>query len=588
MTRWHHGPRILPDGSVCFRLWAPTTEEVYVNLADGVSLPMQHLGNGWHELLCEEAQVGTRYQFLVNNDLAVPDPASRFQPDDVHKASEVVSTEFPWQDNGWKGRPWAEAVIYELHIGTFSPQGTYAGVEEKLDYLANLGITAIELMPLSDFCGKRNWGYDGVLPYAPDASYGRPEDLKRLVQAAHQRGIMVFLDVVYNHFGPSGNYLHSYAEHFFTEKHHTPWGAAINFDDTGSEAVRKFFIENALYWLEEFHMDGLRFDAVHAIEDDSPQHFLYELAETIRQTLPTDRHVHLILENERNNPHLLAQHEGKSVFFTAQWNDDFHHNCHVLMTGQTSGYYQGFAEHTLERLVRCLREGFDYQGEIMTNGRSRGEKCTHLSPLAFINFLQNHDQIGNRAMGERLISLTGMEKLRFHTPLLLLSPYIPMLFMGEEWAEIHPFLFFCNFEGELADAVRKGRRKEFAAFPEFAAPERREQIPDPNALSTFTASKLNWDAQDPAWLAFMRELLALRHRHVIPLLKTPWLGNEQCWLADGLLQLRWKFELGSLLLLANFSGQPQACPQHGDTVIYGEDTPMLPPLHTLWLKEQHI
>jgi len=335
-------------------------------------------------------------------------------------------------------------------------------------------------------------------------------------------------------------------------------------------------------------MDGLRFDAVHAIEDDSPQHFLYELAETVRQTMPADRHIHLILENERNNPHFLQQDKGRPTFFTAQWNDDFHHNCHVLMTGQTSGYYHGFAEHTLERLVRCLREGFDYQGEIMTNERPRGGKCSHLSPLAFINFLQNHDQIGNRALGERLITLTETEKLRFYTPLLLLSPYIPMLFMGEEWAETRPFLFFCDFEGELAKAVRKGRRKEFAAFPEFADPARRQQIPDPNALSTFTSSKLNWEEQDHSWLAFIHQLLATRHQHIVPLLKSPWLGNEQCWLADGVLQLRWKFESGCLTLLANFSGQPYDYLPHAATVLYGENTGTLLPLHTLWLKEPHL
>lgn len=585
---WQHGPRILDNGMVRFRLWAPSAETVHLSLENGATLPMNAADDGWYMLDCAEAGVGSLYRFLINGELPVPDPASRFQPYDVEGPSEVVAPDFPWQDTEWKGRPWAETVLYELHVGCFTPEGTHQGVENKLDYLTALGITAIELMPLADFAGKRNWGYDGVLPYAPDSRYGRPEDLKRLVQSAHQRRIMVFLDVVYNHFGPSGNYLHQYADHFFTERHRTPWGAAINFDDTDSEYVRSFFIENALYWLTEFHIDGLRFDAVHAIRDDSSYPFLHELAETIRQKLPADRHIHLVLENEHNNAALLLQEKGEFPLFNAQWNDDFHHNCHVLMTGQTSGYYSAYADAPLDRLARCLHEGFDYQGHPLPNGRNRGQRCSHLSPLAFVNCLQNHDQIGNRALGERLITLTGRKKLRFFTPMLLLSPYIPLLFMGEEWGATQPFLFFCEYTGELADAVREGRRREFAAFPEFSDPQRREMIPDPNALSTFQASALDWNAQDADWFAIIRNLLELRHRYVVPLLTSDWRENTQEWLAEGVLQTIWRFEAGDLQLLANFSARSQPCPSVSGMAIYGKPGDVLPPQSTLWLVENRL
>lgn len=578
-----HGPQIRDDGSIRFRLWAPSAEKVELELDGDFHLMLPQAG-GWHMLHMPEAQVGAQYRYRIDGELQVPDPASRFQPADVNGPSEVTEPRYDWQDHDWNGRPWHEAVIYELHVGAFSPEGTYAGVQAKLDHLQSVGVTAIELLPVADYPGKRGWGYDGVLPYAPDSNYGRPEDLKALVQAAHAKGIMVFLDVVYNHFGPSGNYLHAYAKPFFTDKHSTPWGAAINFDDEGCEEVRRFFIDNALYWLHEFHIDGLRFDAVHAIKDDSKPHFLHELAETIHAHFPK-RHVHLILENEHNDPALLVRDNGQPSLYTAQWNDDFHHACHVLMTGQTTGYYGGYADHTKERLARCLREGFDYQGEAPVGGKPRGGKCGHLPPLAFINHLQNHDQIGNRAMGDRLTTLVPRKQLQGYFPLLLLSPYVPMLYMGEEWGCENPFLFFCDFEGELADAVRQGRRREFAAFPEFSDPAQREKIPDPTAENTFLASKLDWNAQHDDWLILTQHLLALRQRYVMPLLASGWQRTTQEWLQPDVLQVQWHFAAGVLTVLFNLSKQNMSYAAPSGDCIYGEDAGMLPAEHSLWWVE---
>ena len=341
-----YGAQITGQG-VRFRLWAPSCEKVALCLADGPRermLPMGACGNGWFELTAPRTGAGTRYRFEVNDGLCVPDPASRFNPDDVHGASEVIDpADFDWQDAAWRGRPWEEAVIYELHVGTFSPEGTFTGLMERLDYLVELGVTAIELMPVADFPGARNWGYDGVLPDAPDSRYGRPDDLKALIQAAHAKGLMVLLDVVYNHFGPEGNYLHVYAKEFFSEDHHTPWGAAINFDGPGSRDVREFFIHNALYWLHEYHFDGLRLDAVHAIADDSEPHIFVELAERAHTSVGWKRQVHLILENDANE----ARHLGRGrEQYAAQWNDDLHHALHVLATGETDGYYADDAERT--------------------------------------------------------------------------------------------------------------------------------------------------------------------------------------------------------------------------------------------------
>jgi len=521
--RMPFGAELLPGGGTRFRLWAPAARSVKLCIEGGDALPMEAGAEGWFQRDVPDAGAGTLYRYELEGGLRVPDPASRFNPRDVHGPSRVCDPEvFQWQDGGWRGRPWEDAVIYELHVGTFSREGGYAGVERRLDYLQGLGVTAIELMPISDFSGSRNWGYDGVLPFAPDSAYGEPEALKELVQGAHRRGIMVLLDVVYNHFGPDGNYLHAYAKPFFTERHHTPWGAAINFDGPGSATVRDFFIHNALYWLEEFHLDGLRLDAVHAILDDSDPDFLSDLAEAVRSGPGSQRLIHLVLENDLNQARRLARASGAAVHYTAQWNDDIHHALHVLACGESDGYYADYADDPVGHLGRCLTEGFAYQGQPspFRGGEPRGEPSAGLPPLAFVNFLQTHDQVGNRAFGERLVALAAADALRAATAVVLLAPSPPLLFMGEEFGAATPFLYFCDFQGELADAVREGRRREFARFSQFADPAARERIPDPNSPETFARSRLDWDSleQPPHrdWLELHRSLLALRRDEIVP------------------------------------------------------------------------
>lgn len=541
-----------------FRLWAPSAQEVALVLSSQARrVPMQAAGDGWWERV-GVAPPGTRYRYSIDGRLEVPDPASRFNPDDVHGPSEVVDPgTFEWDDGGWRGRPWEEAVFYELHVGTFSPEGTFAGVEARLDYLSGLGVTAIELMPVADFPGKRGWGYDGVLPYAPDAAYGRPEDLKRLIAAMHARGLMLFLDVVYNHFGPEGNYLYAYAPAFFTERHRTPWGSAINFDGENARTVRDFFIHNALYWLEEFHFDGLRLDAVHAIADDSEPDILVELAAAVRCGPGRDRHVHLVLENDRNQARYLERApDGTAPLYDAQWNDDVHHAVHVLLTGESDGYYADYAEDPARFLGRCLVEGYAYQGEISPyrGHRPRGEPSASLPSAAFVSFLQTHDQVGNRAFGERLVALADEGALRAATAAWLLAPAPPLLFMGEEFGAATPFLYFCDFAAELAAAVTEGRRREFARFARFADPAARAAIPDPNDPRSFERSNLDWNcigrAPHARWLALYRELLALRREHIVPRL-AGMRGNAGGFevVAAGALAVHWRLDDGARLAL---------------------------------------
>ena len=543
------GAAVLADGGVRYRLWAPGARSVDL-VTGGRTKPMRAHGAGWYELVDRDAGPGTLYQYRIDAKQLVPDPASRFQPQDVDGPSEVIDPRrYPWKDAGWKGRPWREAVIYELHVGTFTPEGTYRGAISKLARLAENGISAIELMPLSDFAGRRNWGYDGVLPYAPDSAYGRPEDLEALVEAAHQAGLMVFLDVVYNHFGPRGNYLGLYAPAFFTDRYKTPWGAAINFQN---DVVRQYFIHNVLYWLEEYHFDGLRFDAVHAIIDPSPRHILDE----IRAAVPS--HKHLVLENDANQARFVGP--GK---YNAQWNDDSHHAYHVLATGESDGYYIAYTDHPAQQLARCLAEGFAYQGERSPfTHESRGEKSSHLPPSCFVDFLQNHDQIGNRARGERLAALADPTRLRALSAIQLLAPSPPLLFMGEEWGCRQPFLFFCDFEGDLGDAIRKGRREEFARFAAFRDPAVREKIPDPLAESTFQACVLDWSKADQVSLAHYKNLLTLRRQHIVPLDCGP---GRYRMLGSRAFEVEWD---DALILIAN-------C---GDDAVSLTDTPRGKPL----------
>ncbi len=565
------GAEVQPEGGVRFRLWAPSADRVDLCLGAPDApriLAMDRLAGGWYELRVPEARATMRYTYRIDGGPRVPDPASRFQPEDVHGASEVVDPgHFDWTDGSWHGRPWEEAVLYELHIGTFTEQGTYDGVAQRLDHLVELGVTAVELMPLSEAPGGRNWGYDGVQLFAPEARYGRPEDLKRLIQAAHARGLMLFVDVVYNHFGPEGNYLHHYAEAFFSDRHHTPWGAALNFDGPNSRTVRDFVIHNALYWIEEFNLDGLRLDAVDRIIDDSEPDILSELAAAVRSAVGDRRHVHLVLENDRNAAHRLERDAGgRPRSFTAQWNDDIHHVYHGLLTEETGGYYRDYADRRIERLGRALTQGFVYQGEpsVHRGGQRRGEPSAHLPPTAFVSFLQNHDQIGNRAFGERIDALAPAEAVEAAAAILLLAPSPPLLFMGEEWAAPQPFYFFCDFGPELAQKVRDGRRKEFARFPEFTHPAARERIPDPNAPDTFRACILDWSDRERSphreRLALYRRLLRLRHAEIVPRLKGVGggIGAFEVLGERGLLA-RWGLADGARLTLVANMG-PDAAP----------------------------
>jgi len=583
------GAECLGNGCVRFRLCAPKASHVDVLLGEKSSTPhpASSVGDGWFELITSGAEAGDLYRFQIDGT-RVPDPASRFQPQDVHGPSQIIApNEFDWTDAQWNGRPWEEAVFYELHVGTFTPEGTFAGVLSKLPYLKELGISAIELMPVSDFPGARNWGYDGVLPYAPDSSYGKPDDLKRLVQGAHAEGLMIFLDVVYNHFGPEGNYLHQSAPDFFTSSHSTPWGDAITFENP---TVRKFFIENALYWLEEYNFDGLRLDAVHAIVDDSQKHFLIELAEEVHKQLPMERQTHLILENDDNNSKYLSRDEnGNTKWYDAQWNDDIHHVFHVIVSGETDGYYSDYVNAFVTQLGRCLTEGFAYQGEVSRHRNARrGESSRHLPPQAFVSFLQNHDQVGNRALGERLSQIADPQALRAAVSIFLLAPTPPLLFMGEEFAASTPFLYFCDFHGELADAVTKGRRAEFASFARFSNESGQSQIPDPNDSETFLRSKLKWEeagTQNQS-MRLYAELLALRKEFIIPLLddKMPF---TQFAVAGKILSANWKFENAMLSLIANLSASPASFVSNTnpDRIIYSteiEPANVMMPWSVIW------
>ncbi|PLC49264.1 malto-oligosyltrehalose trehalohydrolase [Pollutimonas subterranea] len=546
------GATLRDGGVVNFRFWAPKMASVELEL-ENETHAMSPVGDGFHEIETACAP-GSRYRYRVGPELSVPDPASRLQDGDVHDASIVVDTQsYPWRHTAWRGRPWTETVLYELHVGL---AGGFRGAQAMLPELARLGITAVELMPIADFPGPRNWGYDGVLPYAPDRAYGTPDDLRALIDEAHGLGMMVFLDVVYNHFGPNGNYLSSYAPDFYRDDVKTPWGPAIDFR---KPQVRAYFAENALYWLREYRFDGLRLDAVHAISDTD---WLPEMARFVRQNLDPYRYVHLVLENDDNDASLLGQG------FDAQWNDDAHHVLHVMLTGETQGYYSSYKDDPTGKLARCLAEGFIYQGEPSPwrNGQPRGEPSADLPPHAFVFFLQNHDQTGNRAMGERLISLCAgkTDALKAAVALQLLAPHIPMLFMGEECGATVPFLYFTSFEDpDLAQAVRDGRRKEFAGFSAFSDPSARERIPDPNDQQTWNQSKLIADMADEessSWFAYYRHLLALRAEHVTPYLAEARSVSVQV-LGYGCLVASWELGNGDVLsLYCNLTEEDLALP----------------------------
>ena len=586
MNERQFGARLTADGA-SFGLWAPAARRV--DLLLDRHHPLRRSEDGWFAADIPGIKAGARYKFRIDDGIDVPDPASAFQPDDVFGPSEVIDhSSFRWRAPDWRGRPWHETVLLEAHVGAFTPEGTYRAMIDKLDHLAAVGITALELLPLADFAGARNWGYDGVLWYAPDSAYGRPEDLKALIDEAHLRGLMVFLDVVYNHFGPEGNYLGRYAPSFFTEAQ-TPWGSAI---DYRIPQVRAFAIENALYWLREFRFDGLRLDAVHSITELGEISMLHDLSVAAGiLAAEAGRHIHLVLENDDNRVSVLDPVQdpprGK---YRAQWNDDYHHAWHVALTGETQGYYSDFQRSPLRDVARALGSGFVYQGEPSAHrgGQSRGEPSGTLAPTAFVNFLQNHDQIGNRALGDRLEGHVSPEAIEATLAITLLAPNIPMLFMGEEWGSKAPFPFFCDFKGDLAEAVRKGRRREYAwAYAEFG-----NEVPDPLEKSTVQSAVLDWPSRNqPPYrqrLALVQELLAVRRQEIVPRLANAAFGEAQA--ADnGMLTASWRMGDGATLkLAANLSnraitGQPGDT--KGSTIWGGAPGEVMTPWSVFWRVE---
>ena len=506
----------LAGDSCDFRVWAPSARSVTLRLTNEQGTqnwPMAYLDDG-HYALQAFARAGDRYSYIIDQNKPVPDPVSRLLPEGVHGRTEIVDPEnFTWTDQRWRGLPLRDYVIYELHIGTFAAEGTFDAAITKLPYLKKLGITVIEIMPVAAFPGTRNWGYDGVSPYAVQACYGGPDGLKRLINAAHEIGLGVILDVVYNHLGNEGNYLRLFGP-YFTSKHKTPWGEAINYDQQGSESVRRYFVENALYWIREYHFDGLRLDAVQTIYDSSPRHILAEIGESVSALAQElGRTVCVIAETDENDAKLVKPIQSGGYGLDAVWSDDFHHAIHALFTGERKGYYQDFGRP--EQIVRALQEGFVYQGEPFQfwGGRPRGVSSAGMGAPAHVICLQNHDQVGNRARGERLTALIPRGVRMLAAALLLLSPETPLLFMGQEFDETNPFLFFTDYgDPALQKAVSEGRQQEFKDF-DFAG----EEVPDPQDPATFMHSKLNWQltqGENPM-LEWYGALLALRKKHVI-------------------------------------------------------------------------
>ncbi|EPC4043938.1 malto-oligosyltrehalose trehalohydrolase [Enterobacter mori] len=573
----HWGAEYISDDVVRFRVWAEGQKNLALRLNDN-DIPMVTSGNGWFQADVPGIRHGAEYQFVLQDGMTVPDPASRAQKGDVNGPSVVIDhRRFAHVNRDWKGRQWEETVIYELHMGTFTPEGSFRAAIDKLPYLAELGITQLEVMPVSQFGGSRGWGYDGVLLYAPHAAYGTPEDFHAFIDAAHGLGLSVVLDIVLNHFGPEGNYLPLLSPAFFDADRMTPWGNGIAYE---REPVRQYITDAPLYWLTEYRLDGLRFDAIDQIKDTSDTHILEEIAEKIREAIP-HRHVHLTTEDSRNVIFLHPRDEqGNTPLFTAEWNDDFHNAAHVFATGETHAYYQDFAFEPEKKFARALAEGFVYQGEVsLQTGQSRGVECHTQPPPFFVDFIQNHDQTGNRAQGERLITLAGAEKTRVLLATLLLSPHIPLLFMGEEFGETHPFLFFTDFHGELAKAVREGRAKEFTGHAGHD-----ETVPDPNDLNTFVRSTLDWDKlsqeEGKSWLRFTRSLLTLRHRHIVPLLRQGGtVEGKILHTAHGRVAVSWQFPQGMLSLALNIGKKPAPMPElAGETLFSWPETgDVLPP-----------
>jgi len=502
------------DAHTCqFRVWGPLAESVdlILHTPETKAHAMQLVSDGYYELTLPGVPEGTQYTYRINGQREVPDPASRYQPGSVHGPSQVVSPHFDWTPVNWNNIPLRDYIFYELHVGTFTPQGTFDAIIPHLEYLRDLGITAIEIMPVGQFPGTRNWGYDGVLPYAVQNSYGGPWGLKRLIDACHRIGLAVALDVVYNHLGPEGNYLALWGP-YFTDRYYSPWGQSLNFDGEYADGVRRYFIQNAIMWLDEFHIDALRIDATHALVDFSAVPFLEDLVASVHDWADqSGRRVYLIAEDDRRNVKVIRSQEAGGMGLDAQWLDDLHHCIHVHLTGQNAGYYEDYAENTLGLLEKCLRDGFVYSGQVSPFRKRRvGTSSRGIPGHRFVVCTQNHDQVGNRLMGERLAALTDFDGAKLAAGLVILSPYLPLLFMGEEYAKTAPFLFFTQFSDEdLIEAVRRGRAEEFAYFGATEA-----NMPDPDAISTFEQSRLNFALRSGGrhrqMLIFYRALIHLR------------------------------------------------------------------------------
>ena len=512
------GATYIGKDTYSFRLWAPIVSDVKLRLLDPQErlVPMQTTGDGFFEARVEGLAPSTRYYYRLDDDKDRPDPTSRVQPEGVHGPSQLIDPHFDWHDDAWRGLPLQHYIIYELHVGTFTDAGTFDAIIPRLPWLKELGITAIELMPVAQFPGDRNWGYDGVAPFAVQDSYGGYAGLKRLVDACHQAGIAVVLDVVYNHLGAEGNYLWDYGP-YFTDRYKTPWGDSVNFDGPGSDQVRRYFIENAVYFLRDFHIDALRLDAIHAMLDFSATPFLEELAAVVdREAVALNRRVHLIAESDLNDARVVRSREHHGFGLDAQWVDDFHHAVHVLLTGEGQGYYRDFVDESgiepLQYVTKALTEGFVYTGQYAAErGRRHGNSAQAIPAHRFVVCIQNHDQVGNRMHGERLSALAPWTHVKLGAALMLLAPYVPLLFMGEEYGEDAPFLYFTSHTDEhLVELVREGRKREFAAFMAQGEPA------DPYADTTYQRSKLNHALADEGKHRELREL----YRTLIHLRKT--------------------------------------------------------------------
>jgi maltooligosyltrehalose trehalohydrolase len=504
------GAIYLGEGRCSFCVWAPKVRSVNVHVVAPKEkfARLHEVEGGYHRGVVDGIETGSLYFYRLDDEKERPDPASRYQPEGVHGPSQVMSSAFRWEDAGWRGLPLQDYIIYELHVGTCTKEGTFDALIRRLDELKSLGITALELMPVGQFPGNRNWGYDGVYPFAVQNSYGGPEGLMRLVNACHQKRLAVILDVVYNHLGPEGNYLWDFG-YYFTDRYKTPWGMAVNFDGPANDEVRRFFIENALFWIEDFHMDALRLDAVHAILDFSAVTFLEDLARAVaRLASKLGRKVFLIAESALNDTRLIRVPELGGFGLDAQWSDDFHHALHTLLTGERSGYYEDFG--SMDHLAKAFREGFVYSGQHSSfRGRRHGHSSRNIPAHRFVVFAQNHDQVGNRRMGDRLSRHLSLEGLKLAAGCVLLSPFIPLLFMGEEYGEKAPFPYFISHsDPKLVDAVRRGRKEEFSSFA------CDEEPPDPQDEMTFLSAKLDYKSREgeehQVLLEFFRELIRFR------------------------------------------------------------------------------